>query len=193
MTDTPDALIDGRDLAFAAVNAVVGVEPSTELLETYYAADKALRARLTAGDAAIKRVAELENMHAGYVQLVNANQAASDAVLAAMRKGGVLEGWQLVPKVPTREMSAAIAELDWNSKEDVTWQQGYGAMLAAAPQPPALDRDAEEHMAQSIYESWAFHGGDPKKPAWVSGGNSNRQTEARALAQAAIRAMKVQT
>jgi hypothetical protein len=72
------------------------------------------------------------------------------AVLAAMRKaGGVPEGWQLVPKLPTPEMSAwkntgmhyPLAERIWD------------VMLAAAPQPPALDRDGIiEACASAIAE-----------------------------------------
>jgi hypothetical protein len=44
------------------------------------------------------------------------------------------DGWQLVPKVPTEEMESA----GWIDKEDVCPCDIYTAMLAAAPQPPAI-------------------------------------------------------
>ena len=117
------------------------------------------------------------------IQVVTLKDARA-AVLAAMRKAvGVSEEFKawLCSEMPP---GTVISNPEW-------WAPRIArALQAAAPQPPALDRDGEERMAQSIYESWAFHGDDPQKPAWVPGGNSNRQTEARALAQAAIRAMK---
>lgn len=65
------------------------------------------------------------------------------AVLAAMRKGGVPDGWQLVPKVLTPEMVEATrtAENKYfsmpNAAEIEPDQMFWEAMLAAAPQPPA--------------------------------------------------------
>jgi hypothetical protein len=88
---------------------------------------------------------EAENLLETYAQWVMSRKRCPErdqaraAVLAAMRKGGVPEGWQLVPKVPTEEME----EAGWIDKEDVCPCDIYTAMLAAAPQPPALPLDRD--------------------------------------------------
>lgn len=40
---------------------------------------------------------------------------------------------KLVPLIPTPEMLAAVAKLDYESPNDVSWCDGYSVMLKAAP------------------------------------------------------------
>jgi hypothetical protein len=47
-----------------------------------------------------------------------------------------------------------------------------------------------EKVARAIYKDESFYGEDPKKVAWVEGGNSFRQDDARQLAYAALLAMR---
>lgn len=50
-----------------------------------------------------------------------------------------------------------------------------------------------EQVARAIFASQSFYGDDQQKPAWVDGGNSTRQDDARRLARAAIAAMREPT
>ena len=59
----------------------------------------------------------------------------AQAALAAADKVTADKGWKLVPIEPTEEMIDA----GWIDKEDVDPDDIYGAMLAAAPLPPALE------------------------------------------------------
>lgn len=59
---------------------------------------------------------------------------------------------KLVPLIPTKEMLAAAAKLDYESPNDVGWCDGYSVMLKAAPDltfaqpvpPPECKTDAEK-------------------------------------------------
>jgi hypothetical protein len=53
--------------------------------------------------------------------------------------------------------------------------------------------EMEERVARAIFDHRDFYGSDPQKPAWVVGGNSTRQGDARSIARAAIEAMRKPT
>jgi hypothetical protein len=102
-------------------------------------------------DEAERLLEEFEKASAPSNYDTTAYAACRDAVLAAMRKGGVPEGWQLVPKVPTEEMKAAVLAIEsWIQVDEgdgpstvgmCDGLEAWDEMLAVAPQPPALDRD----------------------------------------------------
>ena len=131
----------------------------------------------------------------GYVPSIKAcepgyNEARA-AVLAAMRKGGVPAGWQLVPVNVTKEMAHALESnlaecLPPSDVHAENWRKAYANMLAAAPQPLAFDRDsiieACAEAAAAPIQKWNY-------PAHSVVANIAATV---ALSQAAIRAMKVQ-
>jgi hypothetical protein len=111
------------------------------------------------------------------------------AVLAAMRKpGGMSDSWRLVPVKPTAEQMLAADRVTEQRHEfamgcnkakiNVTNYEAYSAMVAEAPQPPALDRDG-------IIEECA-------KVAEAEHACGDYRYEGPAEIAAAIRAMKVQ-
>jgi hypothetical protein len=63
---------------------------------------------------------------------VAANKAAPLAQ-SAERADADTAGAKLVPVEPTEEMMRAVRHLDWTSKTDVDWDEGYRVMIAAAP------------------------------------------------------------
>lgn len=134
MTDTPYGWID--ELERAASNL--------ERAATRAAKD-ALRARITAGDAAIKRVAELEGDNLVILtgrEDLRAMWERAEAALAAMRKGGVP---QSVWIVSNKTFAAAFATKDaadsFVSSQPASMSGEMSVtetpLLAAAPQPPA--------------------------------------------------------
>jgi hypothetical protein len=96
------------------------------------------------------------------------------------------DGWQLVPKLPTEAMLDAGHDTGCTSGDGTIdeWISGtpeeiYTAMLAAAPQPPALDRDAVIEACAKVAES-QYH------PTTLYYG----ERQACLMVAAAIRAMK---
>lgn len=61
-----------------------------------------------------------------------------------------------VPREPTQEMRGAIAHADWHSKDDLTWEDGWRIMLAAAPAAPqaagVAEWTAEQEVGRAVYE-----------------------------------------
>jgi hypothetical protein len=106
------------------------------------------------------------------------------AIIAAIRKaGGVPEGWQLVPVRANTDMGKAFYDA---APYAMRFFDGYKAMLAAAPQPPALDRDGIIEACAKVVE-----GAD-----YLIVQNMPPETTARDTikqAAAAIRAMKGRT
>ena len=159
----PDA-IDGTSQLSLAGCMGLGVmrvtPPYSELkMRTYGAACRA------AGEAAgyargradeRERCADLCEAHAGQRgtgawtaltaaadRIRNPKLAAADAALLAHIQRGVPEGWQMVPKEPTREMCrAGLAE-----RHDDLAKSIYTAMLAVAPLPDQF-RDAAKMIAE---------------------------------------------
>ena len=149
--------------------------------------DEAERLLLAFQAAAIDAYAQ----HDGPSELDAERERLRAAVLAAMRRGGVPDGWQLVPVNVTKEMAHALESnlaecLPPSDVHAENWRKAYANMLAAAPQPLAFDRDsiieACAEAAAAPIQKWNY-------PAHSVVANIAATV---ALSQAAIRAMKVQ-
>ena len=99
---------------------------------------------------------------------------------------GVVADWVRVPSEPTEAM---IVEggINFNSNEaehDAAIHI-YRAMISAAPPPPVVSR---EDVAEIIYDRAFTYDVPPPsvKPKWQAGGNSNKQYEARRIADAIL-------
>jgi hypothetical protein len=67
------------------------------------------------------------------VEETNRQRRARENAQALFAAPAVPEGWKQVPIEPTDEMMLAVRKLDWSSPTDVDWDDGYRAMIAAAP------------------------------------------------------------
>jgi hypothetical protein len=70
--------------------------------------------------------------------------------------------------------------------QDESWANALSALRSALAQSES-EPDKLEKAARAIYDMMPFDGvGSEKKPAWVEGGNSLKQDEARRYARAAL-------
>ena len=70
--------------------------------------------------------------------------------------------------------------------QDESWANALSALRSALAQSES-EPDKLEKAARAIYDMMPFDGvGSEKKPAWVEGGNSLKQDEARRYARAAV-------
>jgi hypothetical protein len=70
--------------------------------------------------------------------------------------------------------------------QDESWANALSALRSALAQSES-EPDKLEKAARAIYDIMPFDGvGSEKKPAWVEGGNSLKQDEARRYARAAL-------
>jgi hypothetical protein len=80
---------------------------------------------------------------------------ARAAILDAMTRPAVPDGWVLVPKVPTNEMLTALWGYEFSCENDAFQAVDcYTSMLAAAPAAPVASRDdVLEEAAQKLENS----------------------------------------
>lgn len=106
--------------------------------------------------------------------------ARIDALAAEIERlraqGGVPEGWQLVPKEPTREH---YSRYDGRFCTFETWSDEYRSMLSAAPTPPLSAGEADERetaLVRLVHQSGGISTDDPEVEKYCDDRGSHDDT-----------------